>query len=370
VAHLLEDLEVDQTVVVEDLFGGGGGGFNNTFGAGSQSSSSLQRFSGGSRDEKQPQASELPAGSQRQTHEEHMGADQDTINAINDVMQNVVPDVMNELYERIRGQMARLAETHNIEPLDSSVLGLGSTNPSLSPLQLPTSAMAMQFSTPKKESTVSVKREHYQQHSDYSFALPTSPLSNARSPKSVKRFRDGEAKVQAAEVVEKDSFSPFPPSSPSLLPVTSPLSSPSLKPMTYSPSVMSSISGDSLEPDDLLAQELEEDEQMMVDEEDKGKKRRSKLPGRSIAILRDWFIDHVDKPYPTTAEKAALANKAQLLVSQTNNWFTNTRKRFWMPFVESVKKPTKNYAFELDTAAHHRLRLMLITNSDFINQSQ
>jgi len=65
-----------------------------------------------------------------------------------------------------------------------------------------------------------------------------------------------------------------------------------------------------------------------------GKERRSKLPLKSVSMLRQWFSAHVAHPYPTEMEKLQLADEAQLTVKQTTNWFTNTRKRFWQPYVK------------------------------------
>jgi len=67
------------------------------------------------------------------------------------------------------------------------------------------------------------------------------------------------------------------------------------------------------------------------------KKRRSKLPLRAILIFRKWFTEHVRHPYPTPAEKKDLAREAGLSTKQTNNWFTNTRKRFWVPYMNKLK---------------------------------
>lgn len=61
------------------------------------------------------------------------------------------------------------------------------------------------------------------------------------------------------------------------------------------------------------------------------KKRRSKLPKKAVSQLREWLLQHLDKPYPTELEKRMLAAKTGLTFKQTSNWFTNTRKRFVQP---------------------------------------
>jgi len=70
---------------------------------------------------------------------------------------------------------------------------------------------------------------------------------------------------------------------------------------------------------------------------DPSKKRRSKLPLAAIRIFRKWFTDHVRHPYPTPTEKKELARETGLSIKQTNNWFTNTRKRFWVPYMNKLK---------------------------------
>jgi len=67
------------------------------------------------------------------------------------------------------------------------------------------------------------------------------------------------------------------------------------------------------------------------------KKRRSKLPLKAVLTLRDWFTNHVNHPYPTEAEKQDLASATGLSVKQCTNWFTNTRKRFWQPYLKKAK---------------------------------
>lgn len=57
------------------------------------------------------------------------------------------------------------------------------------------------------------------------------------------------------------------------------------------------------------------------------------LAPRTIAILKAWMLsaEHVEHPYPTDAEKEALALQCGISVRQVSVWMTNARKRIWMP---------------------------------------
>jgi hypothetical protein len=56
------------------------------------------------------------------------------------------------------------------------------------------------------------------------------------------------------------------------------------------------------------------------------KLRRSKHPIRATIVLRQYFMSHVDHPYPTDEMKGELAESTRLSVKQINDWFTNCRK--------------------------------------------
>ena len=72
--------------------------------------------------------------------------------------------------------------------------------------------------------------------------------------------------------------------------------------------------------------------------------RRSGRPtAHSRAILKAWMNAHVlpsashpHGPFPTAAEKAALADETGLSVNQVNDWFINARARWWKPLVEGM----------------------------------
>ncbi|KAL2519548.1 Homeobox protein knotted-1-like 6 [Abeliophyllum distichum] len=69
------------------------------------------------------------------------------------------------------------------------------------------------------------------------------------------------------------------------------------------------------------------------------KKKNGKLPNEAKETLHEWWIAHYKWPYPTEADKLALAESTGLDQKQINNWFINQRKRHW--------KPSENMQFAL-----------------------
>ncbi|KAK1281449.1 Homeobox protein knotted-1-like 6 [Acorus gramineus] len=61
------------------------------------------------------------------------------------------------------------------------------------------------------------------------------------------------------------------------------------------------------------------------------KKKKGKLPNEARQMLLDWWNNHYKWPYPTEADKIALAESTGLDQKQINNWFINQRKRHWKP---------------------------------------
>ena len=59
------------------------------------------------------------------------------------------------------------------------------------------------------------------------------------------------------------------------------------------------------------------------------KPRRNNHSTTQHGTLLTWFNEHTSNPYPTQAEKEALASQSQLEVRQVEHWFTNRRKRHW-----------------------------------------
>ncbi|XP_024987871.1 homeobox protein knotted-1-like 6 [Cynara cardunculus var. scolymus] len=61
------------------------------------------------------------------------------------------------------------------------------------------------------------------------------------------------------------------------------------------------------------------------------KKKKGKLPNEARQTLLEWWDSHYKWPYPTEADKIALAESTGLDQKQINNWFINQRKRHWKP---------------------------------------
>ncbi|KAF9624509.1 hypothetical protein IFM89_011622 [Coptis chinensis] len=61
------------------------------------------------------------------------------------------------------------------------------------------------------------------------------------------------------------------------------------------------------------------------------KKKKGKLPKEARQTLLEWWNMHYKWPYPTEADKIALAESTGLDQKQINNWFINQRKRHWKP---------------------------------------
>ncbi|KAK8363406.1 hypothetical protein V6Z11_A03G162900 [Gossypium hirsutum] len=61
------------------------------------------------------------------------------------------------------------------------------------------------------------------------------------------------------------------------------------------------------------------------------KKKKGKLPREARQTLLEWWNVHYKWPYPTEADKLALAESTGLDQKQINNWFINQRKRHWKP---------------------------------------
>jgi len=59
----------------------------------------------------------------------------------------------------------------------------------------------------------------------------------------------------------------------------------------------------------------------------RGKKRRGNLPKPVTDILRLWFHEHLDHPYPSEDDKQMLIARTGLSISQISNWFINARRR-------------------------------------------
>jgi len=59
----------------------------------------------------------------------------------------------------------------------------------------------------------------------------------------------------------------------------------------------------------------------------KGKGHARRLPDQSTRILKKWYFDHRDHPYPSKQEKEYLMSSTGLNLKQITNWFINKRVR-------------------------------------------
>ncbi|KAJ5928664.1 hypothetical protein N7466_007620 [Penicillium verhagenii] len=59
----------------------------------------------------------------------------------------------------------------------------------------------------------------------------------------------------------------------------------------------------------------------------KNKRRRGNLPKPVTDILRAWFHEHLDHPYPSEEDKQMFMTRTGLSISQISNWFINARRR-------------------------------------------
>ncbi|KAL8197919.1 hypothetical protein R6Q57_030077 [Mikania cordata] len=76
------------------------------------------------------------------------------------------------------------------------------------------------------------------------------------------------------------------------------------------------------------------------------KRKKGKLPKEARQQLLEWWTSHYKWPYPSEAQKVALAESTGLDQKQINNWFINQRKRHWKPSEEMqfvVMDPSSHY---------------------------
>ncbi|KAJ5982356.1 hypothetical protein N7451_012456 [Penicillium sp. IBT 35674x] len=59
----------------------------------------------------------------------------------------------------------------------------------------------------------------------------------------------------------------------------------------------------------------------------KSKCRRGNLPKPVTDILRAWFYEHLNHPYPSEEDKQMFKTRTGLSIRQVSNWFINARRR-------------------------------------------
>lgn len=96
------------------------------------------------------------------------------------------------------------------------------------------------------------------------------------------------------------------------------------------------------------------------------RRRRGNLPKHVTDILRSWFHDHLDHPYPSEEDKQIFMQKTNLTISQVSrldpeemdsinmlqisNWFINARRRHW-PALKQSREQARNPAFRRSNSA-------------------
>jgi hypothetical protein len=50
------------------------------------------------------------------------------------------------------------------------------------------------------------------------------------------------------------------------------------------------------------------------------------LPKKATDILKTWFLENINNPYPSHEAKDSLGKLTGLSRKQIQNWFTNSRK--------------------------------------------
>ncbi|KAF1929977.1 uncharacterized protein M421DRAFT_99958 [Didymella exigua CBS 183.55] len=53
----------------------------------------------------------------------------------------------------------------------------------------------------------------------------------------------------------------------------------------------------------------------------------ARFPRAAVKVLKDWMVEHRDRPYPTEDEKEVLGQRTGLSLGQISNWMANTRRR-------------------------------------------
>jgi hypothetical protein len=85
------------------------------------------------------------------------------------------------------------------------------------------------------------------------------------------------------------------------------------------------------------------------EESEESKKQKHFLSSNSVQLLKEWFYDHLDHPYPSADQKEDLSKRTGLTYLQVSNWFTNTRKRVWAPSMRTLmQKGGENGTMEGD----------------------
>jgi len=69
---------------------------------------------------------------------------------------------------------------------------------------------------------------------------------------------------------------------------------------------------------------------------------KSKLPKKATDVLKNWFLNNIQNPYPSHEAKETLSKMTSLTRKQIQNWFTNSRKRFLEPLKKKIEAQKQN----------------------------
>ncbi|RJE25489.1 transcription factor [Aspergillus sclerotialis] len=120
-------------------------------------------------------------------------------------------------------------------------------------------------------------------------------------------------------------------------------------PYTY-PTV--AYQGDSEAPSHMMPHGQQSNFGMVGDPIDpKSKRRRGNLPKPVTDILRAWFHEHLDHPYPSEEDKQMFMTRTGLSISQISNWFINARRRQ----LPALRNQMRSGGSEADTQPHSPL---------------
>jgi len=72
---------------------------------------------------------------------------------------------------------------------------------------------------------------------------------------------------------------------------------------------------------------ISEADEMMIRQE-------SNSSCRNADVLKVWLFNHASNPYPTLEDVTQLSSECDMSKHQIRNWFSNIRKRYWLPLRE------------------------------------
>ncbi|KAK5797969.1 hypothetical protein VI817_004260 [Penicillium citrinum] len=78
------------------------------------------------------------------------------------------------------------------------------------------------------------------------------------------------------------------------------------------------------------------------------RRRRGNLPKPVTDILRAWFHEHLDHPYPSEEDKQMFMTRTGLTISQISNWFINARRRQ----LPALRNQMRSGASDPDSSRH------------------